>query len=101
MRWWQPAAGTVTGMAKGGGRIQNGRNPFLYGHTVHNAAFKVIGYKSCGELSPTLSGLETVESLSAKATADLSTNRNHLISITVKWEQFGCWAGGQFLSKYF
>ena len=31
-------------------------------------------------------GLDTVESLSAEASGNLSTNRNHLISTTVKWD---------------
>ena len=37
-------------------------------------------------------GLDTVESLSAEASANLSANRTHLISITVKWYQSDCWA---------
>ena len=40
----------------------------------------------------TMKGLDTVESLSAEASANLSVNRNHLISITVKWYQSDCWA---------
>ena len=35
-------------------------------------------------------GLDTVESLSAEASDNLSTNRNHLISTIVNWDQFGC-----------
>ena len=37
----------------------------------------------------TMKGLDTVESLSAEASGNLSTNRIHLISTTVKWDQFG------------
>ena len=40
----------------------------------------------------TMKGLDTVESLSAEASANLSANRTHLISITVKWYQSDCWA---------
>ena len=38
----------------------------------------------------TMKGLDTVESLSDEASANLSTNKNCLISTTVKWDQFGC-----------
>ena len=40
----------------------------------------------------TMKGLDTVESLSAEVSANLSANRNHLISVTVKWYQSDCWA---------
>ena len=37
-------------------------------------------------------GLDTVESLSVEASANLSANRNHLILLpAVKWYLFGCW----------
>ena len=45
-----------------------------------------------GEHVKTMKGLDTVESLSAEASANLSANRTHLISITVKWYQSDCWA---------
>ena len=31
-------------------------------------------------------GLDTVESLSAEVSGNLSTNRNHLVFTTVKWD---------------
>ena len=34
----------------------------------------------------TMYGLDTVENLLNEASANLSTNRNHLISTTVKWD---------------
>ena len=41
-------------------------------------------------LPPFNEASSTVESLSAEASGNLSTNRNHLISTIVKWNQFGC-----------
>ena len=35
------------------------------------------------------STVNTVKSLSAEASGNLLTNRNHLIFTTVKWDQFG------------
>ena len=43
-----------------------------------------------------MKGLDTVESLSAEASANLSANRNHLILLpAVKWYLFGCWANSR------
>ena len=43
-----------------------------------------------------MKGLDTVESLSAEASANLSANRNHLILLSaVKWYLFGCWANSR------
>ena len=47
----------------------------------------------------TMKGLDTVESLSAEASANLSANRNHLILLPAvkKWYLFGCWANSRAL----